>query len=192
MQLAIPADSEINIIGTTRRLPNDFVVALEPSDVSLPAGLLLCPSLSKVTNGTVNMMVANCSSTDIILTPPTRIAKITACEVIAPNVEIQMNESEEAVIEVMSSHTCPGEPNCDSLPFNINKGDVKMSWNDEHEFKQLFHEYSNIFSLNSTDMGFTDNVQHRIHTTDEVPVKQTDRRIPPQMIPEALTHHKGY
>jgi hypothetical protein len=59
-------------------MSNDALVLVEPTDVSLPSGFILYPTLSKVRNGNINFKVFNCSSRDITLHKPIRIGKISA------------------------------------------------------------------------------------------------------------------
>ncbi len=47
------------------------------------------------------------------------------------------------------------------------------------ELSDLIMQFSNVFALEDEDLGFTDKVQHEIHVTDDVPVTQPYRRIPP-------------
>ena len=59
-----------------------------------------------------------------------------------------------------------------------------MTESDDEKLRNLFHEYSDVFSKDKNDIGFTDAVEYRIHTTSDIPVKQPDRRVPPQVISE--------
>ena len=52
------------------------------------------------------------------------------------------------------------------------------------ELCHLFNTYRNVFSKDGNDLGYTDQVEHRIHTTSEVSIEQADRRIPLQLVPE--------
>ena len=183
-RIQIPAESEVTLSGTTRHLPNGFVVAVEPTETILPAGLVVCPTLCKVYKGKVNFKVLNYSCSDIVLSRPIRIAKITACEVMTPDLDIQMTANNEATVSIKSIHGKHNNISWDNLPFKVQKGKTSMSMDEDVRLCQLFHEYSDVFSHNSNDIGFTDRVQHRINTTDEIPIKHPDRRIPTQMIPE--------
>ena len=53
---------------------------------------------------------------------------------------------------------------------------------------QILRENKSIFSRSEDDIGCTSVIEHDILTTDEVPVKQPDRRIPPQLQPEVRKH----
>ena len=57
-------------------------------------------------------------------------------------------------------------------------------------------KFLNSFNLDKTeltpeeqdDIGHTDTIQHHIYLSDEVPVKQRHRRIPPNMYDEVRSH----
>ena len=55
---------------------------------------------------------------------------------------------------------------------------------EQHKFSGLFEQYADVFSKDNNDIGYTDQVEHYIKTTTDVPIKQADRRIPPNVIPE--------
>ena len=53
---------------------------------------------------------------------------------------------------------------------------------------QIIRDNMTIFSKNDEDIGCTNVIEHDIITTDEIPIKQPDRRIPPQLQPEVRKH----
>jgi len=56
------------------------------------------------------------------------------------------------------------------------------------EVENMILRWSHIFSKDSTDIGKTDVLKHRIDLKDETPVKERARRIPPTMIEELKQH----
>ena len=59
-------------------------------------------------------------------------------------------------------------------------------WDPEllEEAKQLFHEYAQIFALESLDMGHTSMVKHKIRLENYTPFKERYCRIPPNLFDE--------
>lgn len=45
-----------------------------------------------------------------------------------------------------------------------------------------------MFATEDEDLGYTDKVQHEIHLTDDIPVTQAYRRIPPTQYSEVREH----
>ena len=185
--LTIPADSTINIIGTTSHLANGLDVAVEQLDTLNHPGLIVNPSLSKVTGGRIAVQIHNFSSNDILLKRPMKIAKISICSVLSKNLNIDLTTDFQGIDEVVVSlneiqHTSVPET-VDNLPFHVDLG-ASLSPSEKKQVLEVLHRYSNIFSHHDADLGFTDTVEHKITTTDDIPVKQPDRRVPPQLVPE--------
>ena len=78
------------------------------------------------------------------------------------------------------------ELNWDDLPFKPDLGDVELTLSQKHQ--KLFHDYQDCFCKDDDDLGFTETVQHRIPTVDEVPVKVPHRRVPPHQMQEVRGH----
>ena len=58
------------------------------------------------------------------------------------------------------------------------------------EAQQLFHEFAHIFALESTDMGHTSMVKHKISLDNYTPFKERYCRIPPHWFDEVKNHLK--
>ena len=65
-------------------------------------------------------------------------------------------------------------------------------WDSEliNEAKQLFHKYAHIFALESSDMGHTSIVKHKIRLDNYTPFKERYHRIPPNLYEEVKNHLK--
>ena len=53
------------------------------------------------------------------------------------------------------------------------------------------YEYAHGFTQDDLDHGYTEAVQHRIPTSDDAPVAQPCRSIPPNQLQEVKEHIKG-
>ena len=53
-----------------------------------------------------------------------------------------------------------------------------LSQEKEKQMQDLLIEYADIFSLNSADLGTTDQISHSINTGDHVLIRQPPRRLP--------------
>jgi len=63
-------------------------------------------------------------------------------------------------------------------------GDVRFTEKERHNILTLFSKFQNVFSKDSSDLGHTKLVEHRIHTIDDIPVYRPDRTVPYNLIPE--------
>ena len=57
--------------------------------------------------------------------------------------------------------------------------------------KQLLGAYADVFSQSDVDLGCTTELQHEIPLTDEVPVRQRYRRLPPSQYEQVREHIQG-
>ena len=66
------------------------------------------------------------------------------------------------------------------------------SWMESQKFeiKQVFEEYSDIFTLNPLELGRTSLVKHTIKVVDPKPFKERYRRIPPHQYEEVRKYLK--
>ena len=70
----------------------------------------------------------------------------------------------------------------DSLPFQVNIGDICMTEKERNQILNLLNQ--NVFSQHSNDLGNTSLVEHRIRTTDDIPIAIPDRSVPYHIVPE--------
>ena len=145
---------------------------------------MLHPTIDIVKQGKVTCRLMNFSDVDIILHKPLKVGNICTCEIVTPDLDITLDEEGEAVIDYHKPDPVLGQRGWHNLPFSVEMGDIRTNKSENRELCNLFHRYSNIFSRDKNDLGFTDKVVHHIKTTDDVPVKQRDRRIPPQAVSE--------
>ena len=54
----------------------------------------------------------------------------------------------------------------------------------------LFQKHEQVFSKDEWDIGYTDIIQHRIRLTDDIPIREAHRRIPPNQYLEVKNHIK--
>ena len=72
---------------------------------------------------------------------------------------------------------------------DIDLGDLsEFTQEQKDRLMQIIRDNKTIFSKNDEDIGCTNMIEHDIITTDEIPIKQPDRRIPPQLQPEVRKH----
>jgi hypothetical protein len=180
-KLLIPAETGLTISGTTRQLPSGYQVLVEPVNSSLPPGLIVYPSVSKVERGRVKFQVRNYSKTDVIFHQSQRIAKISAFEECLPELNLHTQEKK---ISLSDHNEDKSNDQNTMLPPGLDMDLTGLTTEEQENFKKLIQKYSDVFSYEETDIGCTDTIKHEIHLTDDDPIVQADRRIPPHLIPE--------
>ena len=173
----IPANTKAVIHGMvkTASLPHCVTVVTESEDICLPAGLLLSTSVVELQPGDethyVSVHLQNISSKDVVIPANARLCQLQRA----------------------TSLHCS-----DVTEDNFEDSDFlsKFDWNslsDVHpdivdRLKTILLKWKCVFSQNSQDLGRTDLVTHTIKLTDDTPVKQRHRRIPPAMFKEVKQH----
>ena len=174
------------ITGTTPNLPDGYSVCIEPADLtSIPYGLIVCSSVVKVKNNRVQFPVLNMCKSDIIIRQPHTIAEVYVADISLPDVQFKQYENEcENVVEVSCvSEEVNGE-DCDDSWMKEIEIDESLSKKQKEQFYSLLREYRDVFSKHDFDLGCTDLGMHKVNLTDDIPIKQPDRRIPPHLVPE--------
>ena len=181
--LHLPADSLKVLSGTVSTHLEGQDVLVEPAeDLTLPSGLVICPTLSKVTNGKVMLQVHNYSKTDRIWKQAHKVAKLSPCAVM--NQEIQISCRSESEIVIAAGQDCTTTTSNTEDWVDKIKTNKNFDENSQAEIFDLLQQYHDVFSKSEDDVGCTDMIEHRIKLTDETPVRQPDRRIPPALVPE--------
>ena len=185
--VTVPAQSVLAIECTTRKLPEGYTALAEPLETTLPSGLIVIPTFSRVSNGKILVEVQNDTKQDIILQNKVRIAKLCASEEMQPNYDIKLAHSDDGSTQaiVTTSETyLPREQSWGNLPFKLDIDHSRIPSDENSKLSNLFHAFTDVFSHHDEDLGYTNMVEHRIQTTDDLPIKQPDRRVPPMQVPE--------
>ena len=141
---------------------------------ALPSGILLARSLVQVDKSGVPIQVANLSNEDIYLSPKTPIGVL---EEVTPE-RIDLVQVGEEKVELRPS-SAPSDFVLDNLLAKMSVSD-SLSRSQRKQLDRLLAKHCATFSQSDDDLGYCDWVQHRIITTDDIPVKVPHRRVPPQ------------
>ena len=145
----------------------------------LPADVEVAPLLVNYdpTLECIPMCISNMTAATVSLSPQSVIGQLQTCE-----------ECEEIdkVQDTSSTPIMQSESYMDKVDFS---GSALQPMQLE-EVKSFLGKWSDIFSHNDLDIGFTSMVKHKIHLSNEQPFKQRHRTIPPSMIEEVRKHLK--
>ncbi len=158
-------------------------VLFEPLESGLPAGLLASPALVPVTRGTVYIPVVNVGISDAVLYSNTLLGSLHGVYVVS--LPPGLTEVKEMVATV-GSRGCVIEP---SLRERIESVDLSaLEIEEQDKVRTLLQSYQSVFSAHDGDLGCTNLISHDIPLTDEVPVRQRYRRLPPSEYDVVKTH----
>ena len=65
---------------------------------------------------------------------------------------------------------------------------MNLGPNQVNEARDMLCHWKSVFALHDLDLGNASGVKHHIRLTDDTPLKETSRRIPPAMIDEVRQH----
>lgn len=179
--------NEVKTLHGLVRKSYDLETALtEQSDTSQSGSLVICPrvirlksSVGKVSR--IPVRVCNLSAQSIKILPKSVICSVSPVKVI---------DSWEPETEEVSSVT-KGENSdifVETIGSKINR--QNLTENELVRTSEVLNRWKHIFSTSFTDIGRTDLVKHEIKLTDNIPVKEPYRRIPPGMYEEVRQHLK--
>ena len=184
-QSFIPARSLATIRITGAQKPLRQLLA-SPLAQPLPGGLLLMPTLVSEDARQRCVRIANLSEEDYILPSRTPVAVLHAIDGAENDKGVQItracNKMTITVEHSTAEATAPEAVPCPA--FDGTDGQ-------RAHLQALLNRYAHRFTKDDDDLGYTDVVKHRVHTTDDAPVAQPYRSIPPNQLQEVKEHIKG-
>lgn len=162
-------------------------VLLEPTteETQLPVGILISKALLSVKNGVVEIPVTNVSVQDVWLQPHTILGALHIVQVLSSGRSVNIVEGgsgeQVAVVQSAEMKATPAI-DCSNMSWPT------LSAAQEHRVKVLLQKHSNVFSQGEGDIGCATLVEHQIHLTDDVPIRQRYRRLPPSQYDQVKAH----
>jgi transposase InsO family protein len=157
------------------------ITAVMRITVPIPASVALITSPEKhnleVTPGVVNLKHGANDITVEVQNPTAQIRKYKKGQLIAHASQIALTENSEM----------------DENDTLLNKFDLTQLENEAtpeeiSKIRQFIIKWRKVFSNDSSDLGKTAIIKHRIDLHDDVPIKEKARRIPPTMVEELRQH----
>lgn len=134
------------------------------------------------------VQVVNLSQDDVWLSPKMSLGVLSHCQCYESNpceVTFQRISADHKVVTV-DQHVKPGS---DTDPENLlSRLQIGGTPEQQAELGVLLTRYADVFALRDEDLGYTDRVRHEIPLTDDNPVSQPYRRIPPTQLEEVREH----
>ena len=66
--------------------------------------------------------------------------------------------------------------------------ELNLPEDQKSSLEQLLTKHAKVFAKSDDDLGYTETVKHTIRTTDEIPITQPYRRLPPSQNQEVKEH----
>ncbi len=134
----------------------------------------------QVTGGTVSVPVVNVGTVDVVLYPTTVLGRLR--EVYLVGLPAGLTVAPSVIAQVASS-------DASDISERIESVDLEgLSVEEQKQVRALLREYQSVFSTHDGDLGCTNLLSHDIPLTDDIPVRQRYRRIPPSDYELVKTH----
>ena len=168
--------------------PNDTSTALiaEQHSMQLAGGLILVPTLVSCERSRRYVRLLNLGKVDVTLRGHTPICMLR------PIVEVESGDG-VAFTTQGSTQTITVEPTAERRRDDAHTTTPtrrESSEQQEVRLQQLLNRHRRVFADGDDKVGYTDLVQHRIRLTDDIPVVQPYRAIPPSQYAEVREHLK--
>ena len=190
-QIRVPAGSVsvLRINGWQGPQTKNTTALVEPLSGQVPGNLVVINTLTHVDNGQLHVRVANITDEDVWLQPHTRIGvlhEIKDVEDTKNSIDFKRVSVNEEMVFVRESTTEEKQEQPSMCPIDLSN--VECTPEQKKKLETLFEKHASVFTKDENDLGYTETVKHKIPTTDQVPVAQPYRRIPPNQFQEAKDH----
>ena len=167
--------------GRIANIPDGVSVVVEPQYCSsIQEGVGILPCVVKVKNGKVQIPIVNQTSKIVRIQSPVHVAKAFGCSVVPP--EILFTEESDGFAVSVNEHSSVNVDNSWIDKVHINEEELSDS--QVQEVKDLLARYPDAFSKTIEEIGYSNVVEHKIETVDNVPIQLSDRVVPPKLMPE--------
>ena len=177
--------------------PNALV---EPLGVPVPGNIQVANTLVNGSKTCFLIQVVNPSLKDVWLKPRTRLGTVRGAAKVTSGDQLEFDvRSNEVIVScpLGAENQKPSSPEPgktatpqgkQDLPAEINLTDFPGTPAEKQEALRIFTTYANVFACEGDSLGRTTTIQHRIPTSDDIPVNQRHRRIPPNQLAEVKEH----
>jgi transposase InsO family protein len=152
-----------------------LVVESSPESSPLPHNIVIAPTCIDSQTGKIPVQVTNLGEEDTWIQARSKIGVLRAA--------MEVHSTEVSDCEGESQVQVSG-----SVPVGLKLDCVDLSSEQLEQFRDLVSYHNSVFSTGEEDLGYTDQVKHRILTTDDIPIKLPHRRVPPTMQREVKEH----
>ena len=161
---------------------------VEPLSTALVGNLAVLNTF--VASRSFLVRVVNHSKADVSLAPGTRIGILRpATEHHSTHVEVGVNEIRLGATDEKDDHSrASSSESMNDIIAGLDLSGLEGDPIARAEVMAMLQRHASVFASSEDDLGCTDAVRHRIRTTDDRPVTQPYRRVPPTQLEEVNDH----
>ena len=185
---SIPAGS-VSFIPITVTGKHEHSVYVEPFAKGYHGSLFISPSFIKSQGSSIIPVMNISENKDIIVQPGTKIGICSSASVIENGSKVKVQCCSNEVTVTLGTSVETAISSKPEIRPDINLSHLIGKMDELEDVKQLFLKYNDVFTTKTdTLLPCTKTIQHKIYTTDDIPVKQAFRRLPPSMLQSVQDH----
>ena len=176
-QLVVPGNTRVIVsaIPNVSFVESKTMVVSEFPDKPLPGGIIVASSVAHVGLRRCNVLVELENVSNKAITIPSDVPLCMLQEAVEVSSVGSMSAEQQEMEQFLSM-------------FDFSGLSEHLSAEEISRFNDLLLKWKQVFSVGEWDLGRTNLISHRINMTDENPIKQRHRRIPPAMYDEVRQH----
>jgi len=162
------------------------------SQEHLPRAIVVTDTVATKMNGLYPLRIANLGQKDVWLDKGVRVGCIQEMDVVVDTeweTSVEVNEVNEIIVcRQIAEVTRETEIEREKEEIKLPEVDLaRFSQEQAQKIRTFLKEHESCFPKEG-EIGFSDTVQHGVTTTDDVPVSQPYRRIPPNQLLDVKAH----
>lgn len=180
----VPAGQTVvleGLVNVSKAHSENYVIIEQPSESSLPSGLLVSASLVSLPRKQpchLPVVLKNETDRDIIIPPKTILADVNAV--------VQVLHKEQTVKASKPPDMQAESPQPAKLSFDFGDSPLPTEW--KERLTTMLNSMPDVFSHHDLDFGHTDKVKHHIRLSNETPFKFRPRPIHPHDVDAVRKH----
>ncbi len=195
-QIVVPPHSQVTVHGATRAGAVGHVLALtEEGDYSnLPNGLVLVPSVGTLdsyskTSTRFGVSIQNLTAKEVTIPSKTQLCELKKVAIVSQGLDLDESTPDAVSKQQQCTESDQGRDTADDTfleQFGLEEAPLDDT---QRQFaRDLLVKWKSVFAQSDFDMGHTTTVKHTINLTDDHPIKERYRRIPPSLHQEVRDH----
>lgn len=186
----IPANTIVTIAATCGDPASSERVLVESTKHPPRPGLFLLPTYTQIEGGKTLVPLVNTTNEDLIIPKHHLIGTASAASP-EHHVKVKVDSISADRSSTYQAGDVRGDKGCDIDPSQLEEMiNQDLTSGERARLEQLLRTNSDVFAWNDLDVGFTDLVKHNIIVTDDTPISQPYRRVPPSALGEVQEHIK--
>ena len=185
----IPANTFVTVEATTNRQLTGQVLVEAPI-TTLRAGMVVLSTFTDVSSGCIYIAVANTTNEALEIPVRTVVGIVSAATPVQQTVNLQIANLDASGEAHRTSGGNAGLPATvvKQDPPSAFEIDDTLSADQQKLLKGVLEKNIDLFAWSDRELGYTNKVEHEIVLTDESPICQPYRRIPPCALGEVKDH----